>query len=91
MHIFGLVLICIGALLFIFGVVLLLDEKKQKALLALIFALAFAAGGAEIIDHYERRTEKIPVITDHQGYSYNTKVYSITNHFGDTFYSVPKN
>lgn len=85
----GLILVILGAAAFLFGVLLLLAEKKPEGITALVLAAVLLAGGAASIDTTERKAEKVPLLTDARGNTYGTRVVTITNHFHDTYYSVP--
>lgn len=89
MKAFGLILVILGAAAFLFGVLLLLAEKRPEGITALVLAAVLVAGGAMSIDSAERKAEKVPLLTDSRGNTYGTRVVTITNHFHDTYYSVP--
>lgn len=71
------------------GTVFLLSEKRTAGIIALVLSVVLFAGGGYCIDRAERKAEKIPAITDNRGNTYYTKVYTITNHYKDIYYSVP--
>lgn len=74
---------------FILGTVFLLSEKRWSGITALILAIVLMAGGGVLVDHAERKAEKVPTATDSHGNTYYTWVITITNHYKDTYYSIP--
>lgn len=86
----GLILVILGATAFLYAVLALLAEQKAGAVAAVVLAIAMLAGGALCIDTSERREEQQPTLTDARGHLYDTRVVTITNHFHDTYYSIPE-